>query len=469
MAEAGSRELQAGIDGDSPPSDPGTPVEKRVYIEVFGCQMNKLDGELLEAALLENGYSLTHDLGQAGVILYNTCAVRQHAEDRVFSNLGRLRFWKKRRPGLIIGLLGCIAQSQKGEIFRRFPHVDIVCGTGEFLRIPELIEKARKEGPQEALDLEARVKFERRRNLGPYPAQAYVSVMRGCDQACTFCIVPLTRGREASRPVGEIAGEVRALADQGVVEVTLLGQTVNSYGKRLEPGRRIGLHHLLHELDKIPGLARIRFVTSHPRFMTEDLVSAMADLEKVCEYLHLPVQSGSDAVLRRMLRGYTASRYRDVIDLCRTRIRNFTVATDFIVGFPGETEEDFAETCRLLEEVRFQGSFIFKYSPRPGTSAAGWPDDVPEEEKRRRNQVLLRIQERISGEIHRERIGKTVEILVEGASKKDPSRLTGRTGAFEIVVFPGNEAEGLAGKFLEVRITGATSLTLIGERVRGLT
>src|SRR5262245_8952037 len=310
---------------------PLAPPEKRVYFEVFGCQMNKLDAELMLAALLDDGYSVVDAVERAGVVLYNTCAVRQHAVDRVFSKLGRLRARKKKEPGLIVGLLGCVAQQDGRDLLRRFPQVDIVCGTGEFLRLPRLIERARRDGPLAALDLEGEVRIERRRNLGPHPAQAYISVMRGCDQACTFCVVPATRGKEVSRPVAEVVEEARALAGQGVVEVTLLGQTVNSYGKRLAPGRRIGLHHLLHELNKIRGLERSRFITSHPRFMTQDLIDAMADLEKVCEYLHLPFQSGSDAVLRRMLRTYTVARYRDVIARCRARIRNFAAATDVIV------------------------------------------------------------------------------------------------------------------------------------------
>ncbi len=439
--------------------------ERLVYIEVFGCQMNKLDAELMAGILLDHGYEVTEDIDQAGIILYNTCSVRQHAEDRVFSKIGRLRSRKRYQPKLIIGLLGCIAQSWKGEIFRRFPHVSIVCGTAEFPRLPQLIEEARQEGRVLAVDLRENVDVVRRRNLGPLPAQAYVSVMRGCDMACTFCIVPSTRGREVSRPVEEIAEEVRSLAGGGVAEVILLGQTVNSYGKRLAAGRKIGLHHLLQELNKIQGLERIRFITSHPRFMSEDLISAMADLEKVCEYLHLPVQSGSDLVLRRMRRGHTIDHYRKVIERCRRRVPNFAVATDFIVGFPGESPEDFSASCRLLEEIRFQGSFVFKYSPRPGTKAAEMADDVPNGVKQERNQVLLKLQERISDEIYRGRIGGVEEVLVEGVSKRDATRLTGRNRANQIVVFPGGESEGLAGKLVEVRITGATPLTLMGERV----
>jgi tRNA-2-methylthio-N6-dimethylallyladenosine synthase len=441
------------------------PVEKRVYFEVFGCQMNKLDAELMLGVLLESGYALTEDIDRAGVILYNTCAVRQHAVDRVFSRIGLLRLRKRRQPGLVIGLLGCVAQHEGGEILRRFPQIDIVCGTGEFLRLPELIETARRDGPVLAVSLERDVKIERKRNLGPHQAQAFVSVMRGCDQACTFCVVPATRGKEMSRPVAEVVEEVKRLVGEGVCEVTLLGQTVNSYGKRLAPNRKIGLHHLLHELQKVRGLERIRFITSHPRFMSGELIDAMADLEKVCPYLHLPVQSGSDAVLRRMLRTYTIAHYREVVARCRARIPGLALATDLIVGFPGETGQEFAETFRLMEEIRFQGSFVFKYSERPGTRAAAVADDIPEEVKRERNQTLLDLQERISREVYRQRIGGVEEVLVEGPSRTDPGRFTGRNRAQQIVVFPGEASQDLEGKMVSVRITGATALTLIGERV----
>jgi len=442
----------------------GTPWERRVYFEVFGCQMNKLDAELMLAALEEEGYRLTSDPRDAGVILYNTCAVREQAENRVFSRIGTLRRLKSKRPDLVIGVLGCSAQNHREAIFDRHPEVGIVCGTGEFLRLPELIQTARRTGRVAALDLSRSPVFTRTRNLGPSPFQAYVSVMRGCDQACTFCVVPRTRGKEVSRPVREIVEETKALVQGGVREITLLGQTVNSYGKRLAKGLAIGLEHVLHELDRIAGLERIRFITSHPRFMRPGLIEAMAGLDKVCEYLHLPVQSGSDDVLKRMLRTYTADHYRRVIVECRERIPGFALATDLIVGFCGETEAEFQETVRLVEEIRFDGAFIFKYSERKGTRAAEMSDDVPEDVKRDRNQILLKLMERIMLECHRERVGAVEEVLVEGPSKLDPKRLTGRSRAHRIVVFPGTVEEGLVGKLVGVKITGATPLVLVGER-----
>ncbi len=444
------------------------PWEKRVYFEVFGCQMNKLDAELMVGALEEEGYRLTDDVEDAGVVLYNTCAIREQAENRVFSKVGALKPLKRRRPELVIGVMGCSAQNHREEIFKRLPQVGIVCGTGEFLRLPELIDIARRDGRVAALklDLETTPRFTRTKNLGPNPFSAFVSVLRGCDQACTFCVVPKTRGKEISRPVREIVDEARSLVDGGVREITLLGQTVNSYGKRLAKGRSIGLQHVLYELNKIRGLERIRFITSHPRFMNPELIEAMGALEKVCEYLHLPVQSGADSVLKRMLRTYTIEHYRNIVAQCREKIPGFAIATDLIVGFCGETDEELQATVSLMEEIRFQGSFVFRYSEREGTRAAmDYADDVSEDIKRERNQLLLKLQQRISTEVYGERVGSTEEVLVEGPSRFDATRLTGRNRTNQIVVFPGRTDEGLAGKLVPVHIKSSTHLVLLGERV----
>ncbi len=470
MATSPALQIQKDLLTADHPSPARSPDERRrrVYFEVFGCQMNKLDAELMVGTLLEHGYEVTDRVEDAGAALFVTCSVRQHAEDRVLSKIGRLKQRKRRDRDFVIGLLGCMAQNRPDEIRQRHPHIDIICGTAEFLRLPRLLDEARgATSPIMAVDLTADLKFERRRNLGLNRFQAYVSVMRGCDQVCTFCVVPRTRGKEISRPIVEIVDEVKALVDDGVREVTLLGQTVNSYGKRLAPGRRIGLQHLLSQLDRIRGLRRVRFITSHPRFMSPDLIDAMADLESACEYLHLPIQSGSDPVLRRMLRTYTVERYRKIIEHCRSRIDGFALATDFIVGFPGETDDDFEKTCAILEEMRYQNSFVFKYSPRPETRAYDMPDDVPESVKQERNQRLLEIQKRISEEIYRERVGRVEEVLVEGPSKSDPARLAGRNRAHQIVVFPRNGRDDLAGEFVHVRIRDATALTLQGELVEG--
>jgi tRNA-2-methylthio-N6-dimethylallyladenosine synthase len=440
------------------------PRSKRVYFEVFGCQMNKLDAELMLGVLAQDGYVLTGDIEDAGVILYNTCAIREQAENRVFSKVSQLKSLKKSRPDTVIGILGCGAQNHQHALFERFPHVGIVCGPGEFLRLPEFIDEARDGRQVAALDLDQPVKFERRANLGPQPHHAYVSVMRGCDMACTYCVVPHTRGAEVSRSVREIVDEARALVDVGVREITLLGQTVNSYGKRLGRGREIGLQHVLHQLDKIAGLERVRFITSHPRFMNPDLIDAMASLPSVCEYLHLPVQSGSDAVLRRMQRSYSMSHYRKVIDACRERIPDLALATDIIVGFCGETDADFQETVDLMEETRFHGAFVFRYSERPRTSAAELVDDVPEEVKRERNQILLELQKQIGLEIHSRSISAEMEVLVEGISKRDKSRWSGRNRQQQIVVFPVQPGDDLVGKLVTVKIAEVTARVLVGAR-----
>ena len=481
-ASVGSKTLPAGALGDAlvdgAPQDAlltadasaAVPFERRVWIEVFGCQMNKLDSELLLDVLLDGGYALCDRLEDAGVILYNTCAIREQAENKVFSKVGQLKALKRRRPDVVIGVLGCGAQNHQHDIFRRYPHVGIVCGPGEFLRLPDLIDEARRVGQVAALRLDTPVRTRRTANLGPNPYQAFISVMRGCDMVCTYCVVPKTRGPEISRPVRDIIDEAKVLVDAGVREITLLGQTVNSYGKRLGRGRSIGLQHVLHELDKIAGLERIRFITSHPRFMNPELIDAMASLEKVTEYLHLPVQSGSDNVLRRMQRSYSTRHYRKVIEQCRERIPDLALATDWIVGFCGETDAEFEESVQLLREMRYQGSFIFRYSERAGTAAAALPDDVPEDVKRERNQILLDVQQEISREVYRASVGRETEVLVEGVSKKDANRWSGRNRRHQIVVFPkepaadGSSVPDLTGKLVPVRVVDATPLVLVGEQ-----
>ena len=445
--------------GEAPPA----PKERRVYFEVFGCQMNKLDAELMLETLLDAGYTLTHDPDEASVVLYNTCSIREHAEERVYSRLGALKRRKEREPELVIGLLGCIAQHHGKELNRRLPHVDMVVGTREFHRLPELIAEVRgSTRTLVATELDSPFQFHRRRNLNPNPFMAYVSVMRGCDQVCTYCIVPKTRGVEVSRPPEVILDECRRLADSGVREVMLLGQTVNSYGKRLDKG--IGLHTLLYGLEDIDGIERVRFITSHPRFMRRDLIEAMAECKKCCEYLHLPVQSGSNEVLRRMKRTYTRDWYLDRVARLRDAIPGLALATDFIVGFPGENDAEFEESVSLIREARFSQGFVFKYSPRPGTVAHGMSDDIPESVKKERNAVLLAELKKISEEEQLTFIGKRVEILVEGPSRSDPTRFMGRSRDHRIVVFPAPPDEP-RGVFAEIEIENATALTLQGRKV----
>jgi len=433
---------------------------KTVFFETFGCQMNKLDAELSLGLLQEEGYKIVDKVDEADVILFNTCSVRQHAEDKVYSHLGALKTLKKRHPEVIVGVLGCMAQKDGEAIFKRMPHVDLVCGTRMFSRLPEMLLKIRNHGSHVlAIDEDQIVNVKRAVTYRPNFYQAFVTVMRGCDNYCSYCIVPYVRGREISRTIADIKEEVQSLVLNGCKEVTLLGQNINSYGKGLRGNVTLG--NLLSELNELDGLDRIRFVTSHPADMSRDLIRTMSRLEKVCEYLHMPAQSGSDEVLKRMRRGYTADYYREFVRYARELIPHLTVASDFIVGFPGETEEDFQETVRLMEDIRFQNCFIFKYSPRTGTKAAELKDDVPDEKKRARNLKLLELQKKISLEENTKMIGKKVEVLVEGASKSDPNRLSGRTRQNHIVVFNGSQE--FVGKLVVVLIHEVTDLTLFGK------
>ena len=433
---------------------------KTVFFETFGCQMNKLDAELSLGLLQEEGYKIVDKVDDADVILFNTCSVRQHAEDKVYSHLGALKTLKKRHPEVIVGVLGCMAQKDGEAIFKRMPHVDLVCGTRMFSRLPEMLLKIRNHGSHVlAIDEDQIVNVKRAVTYRPNFYQAFVTVMRGCDNYCSYCIVPYVRGREISRTIADVKEEVQSLVSNGCKEVTLLGQNINSYGKGLDGNVTLG--NLLSELNELDGLDRIRFVTSHPADMSHDLIRTMSRLDKVCEYLHMPAQSGSDEVLKRMRRGYTAGYYRELISYARELIPHLTVASDFIVGFPGETEEDFQETVQLMEDIRFQNCFIFKYSPRTGTKAAELKDDVPDKTKRARNMKLLELQKQISLEENKKIIGKEMQVLVEGASKSDPNRLSGRTRQNHIVVF--NGSQDLGGKLAGVVIHEVTDLTLFGK------
>ena len=440
-----------------------TEPDPSVCIITFGCQMNKLDSQLLGAELRREGFRATDDPHEAGVVLYNTCSVRGHAEDRVLSHLGSWRRRARREPHFVLGVVGCMAQRLGEGLVAKFDHVRLVCGTRAFLRVPGYLRRilAGEGAIVDVADGDA-VRFDRDPATRTGPRRAYVSIMRGCDNFCSYCIVPHVRGREVSRPPSDVLREVRALAADGVREVTLLGQNVNSYGRGL-PGPGATLAELLAMLNDVAGLLRIRFVTSHPRDVSEELLDAVARLEKVCEHLHVPAQSGSDAVLARMRRGYTRARYLEMVRRAREAIPGLALAGDFMVGFPGETETEFGDTLDLMRRVRFHQTFVFKYSPRPGTRAARLADDVADAVKRERNQALLAAQERIDAERRAAMAGRCVEVLVEGRSKSDPTRLSGRTRQNDIVVFEGG-AE-LAGRLCRVRVAGASTLTLFGEPV----
>jgi tRNA-2-methylthio-N6-dimethylallyladenosine synthase len=460
-----------------------TQPRKKLYIETVGCQMNVLDSELVVARLRSQGYELTSDIETADAILYNTCSVRQHAEDKIYSALGRIKHLKRRKPELEIGVLGCMAQKDQEQILKRAPHVDIVVGPGQLAQVPQLLDRAREEKqPQLALSLartagsrdSIMASFEaydadREPALRPSPFQAFVRVMMGCDKFCTYCIVPSVRGPEQSRSPVAILGEARLLADSGVKEITLLGQTVNSYTFREGDGRTTRLSDLLYRIGELPGIERIKFITSFPTDMTDDLLQAVRDISKASRYIHVPAQSGCDVILRRMKRMYSVGFYEDMLLRMREMVPGIAVSSDFIVGFCGETEESFERTVGLVERARFKNSFIFKYSRRQGTKAdALYPDDVPEDVKKRRNNELLAVQTAISLEDNRELIGREMTVLVEGPSRSTTRRdgweggdqLSGRTACDRIVVFDG--PKHLVGSMIQVRIEDASAVTLFG-------
>jgi tRNA-2-methylthio-N6-dimethylallyladenosine synthase len=459
----------------------------KVYLETMGCQMNRLDSELVAAQLRRAGHEMVHDRKAADVVLYNTCSVRRHAEEKVYSRLGADVHRKRHhRPRLILGVLGCMAQ-QEGEGLRdRFPEVDVLCAPGQLARLAELIDRAAAGSPGVALDPDRQaarrgddhdldaLDLARDPCLTTTPQQAYVRVMKGCDSFCTYCVVPFVRGPERSREPARIVQEVRRLAEAGRTEITLLGQAVNRYRWRRDgPGRAdVRFSDLLGRVAAVEGIRRVRFVTSHPLDFTDDVLQAMRDLPNVCPFIHCPPQSGSDAVLKRMNRKYTRAQYDDLLDRARRTVPGVVLAGDFIVGFPGETEADHAASADLIRRSGFKNSFVFKYSPRPGTFAASnLPDDVPTAVKQRRNRELLAVQREVGLAHHRGYVGQSVEVLVEGASVRadkqaaaptpEATQLVGRTRGDHIVHFVGPRR--LAGQYVHVGITDATALALLGD------
>ncbi|MCC7399407.1 MAG: tRNA (N6-isopentenyl adenosine(37)-C2)-methylthiotransferase MiaB [Planctomycetes bacterium] len=454
----------------------------KYHLTSYGCQMNKLDSELVESRLRQRGYVAATGEADADVVLLNTCSVRQHAEDRVWSKLGTLRVRKRGQPGLVVGVLGCMAQEHQRYLLSRMPHVDLVVGPSAFGDIDQKVDEARARNARIAAEREpARTKHEvagagvvavgdgvsgdrivRDVRVRPHRSQAYVSVMRGCNMPCTYCIVPTTRGDEVSRPLADLVEEAQRLCDDGVTEITLLGQTVNAYGRDLK-GQEATLARLLRALHEIPALRRLAFITSHPNFLNQELIDTLAELPKLARYLHLPAQSGSNVVLKAMRRGYTVERYLARLEQLREKAPDIELHSDFIVGYPGETAAEFERTVELVQQVGFAQSYVFKYSPRPGTLAAELADDVPEAEKERRNAVLLAAQEAITARQLGALVGQTLEVLVEGESKVD-GRLSGRTVHHRLVHFDSRDA-GVVGQYVPVRITAALGHSLVGERL----
>lgn len=455
---------------------------QKLYIETVGCQMNVLDSEMVVASLRKHGYELAEQVEAADTILFNTCSVRENAEEKVYSNLAKLKKMKLEHPEKIIGVMGCMAQKDQQIVFDRAPYVDLIVGPGQLQRIPELLNNVRQgEGRQVAVSLgrkdgaqeqirRSHETFDPLRDptMRPTPFQAYLRIQIGCDKFCTYCIVPMTRGPEQGRPPAVILAEAQELARQGCKEITFLGQTVNSY-KYKEGEKVTRLADLLEMVHEVDGIERLKFVTSYPKDMTPRLLETVRDLPKCSTYLNAPAQSGSDAVLKRMKRGYTVADYFEMMDRINDIVPDASVSSDFIVGFCGETEEDFQQTVKLVERCRFKNSFIFKYSVRPGTRGAElYEDDVPEDVKLRRNNDLLAVQNAISQEDNLKFLGKRMEVLVEGPSKVSirkeetgPIRqMTGRTNCDRIVVWDGNERQ--AGNILPILIHDASSHTLFG-------
>ncbi len=458
-------------------------MSNKVYIETVGCQMNVLDSEMVIADLRRHGYEVVNSPKEADTILYNTCSVREHAEEKIYSALGTVRQLKERRPETTIGVMGCMAQKDQQIVFDRAPYVDVVVGPGQLHQLPVLLDKVRTghgrqlavslnrtDGTQESIR-RSHETFDPLRDptMRPTPFQAYLRIQIGCDKFCTYCIVPMTRGPEQGRSPRDIIAEARILADQGCKEITLLGQTVNSY-KYVEEGRVTRLADLLVSLHEIDGIERLKFVTSYPKDMSTELLETIRDYPKCSPYLHVPAQSGHNEVLKRMKRGYTIEDYLEMMDRIRCILPHAAVSSDFIVGFSGETEEEFQASVDLVERCRFKNSFIFQYSVRPGTKAAErLPDDVPQEVKARRNQELLAVTDRIALQDQRKLIGQAFDVLVEGPSKRtvragdqsDLVQMTGRTHDDRIVVFDGHRRQ--AGQILSIQIDDVTPHTMIGR------
>lgn len=441
-----------------------------VYIKTYGCQMNERDSEAVAAQLVAKGYTLAKSEATADVVLLNTCSVRDMAEQKALAKMTNvIGSAKKRRPDQIFGFMGCMAQSRGKELIDRLPDVDLVIGTQKFHRTADYLDELISGARAKVVDVEAEEKSEAaiREHLlngnAKKSVTAFVSIMQGCNQYCTFCIVPYTRGEERSRSIEDIVAECRNLVAHGVKEITLLGQIVTSYGKRDIPARdgKSAFVQLLEAVHEIEGLDRIRFTSPHPKGYGDDLVEAYARLPKLCESAHIPVQSGSDRMLKLMHRGYTRERFLGIIEKLRRTRPEMGISTDIIVGFPGETEEDFEQTLSLAREVEFDMAYIFKYSQRRDTPAADMPGQLSTKVKEERNQRLLETINEIAKRRYDALIGKQVQILVEGPSKKNPARMMGRTRCNRIVVFDGSERH--RGELMDVKIERAGSFTLYGD------
>lgn len=447
----------------------------RFFIKTYGCQMNERDSEQVARSLLDHGYEAAASEAEADVVLLNTCSVRDMAEQKALGKMGMLGRMARERPGAVFGFLGCMAQARGAELLKLAPHVDLVVGTQKFHRVAdyvtELVEKKRArrmDDPRVSIvDTDEETGSEetiREHTLRARQATAYVSIMQGCNMHCTFCIVPRTRGAERSRAIVEIVREVRDLVEQGVKEVTLLGQIVNLYGRHEFPkvGGKSPFVQLLGAVHEVGGLERLRFTSPHPIGFREDLIAALRDLPKLCEHVHLPLQSGSDRILKAMHRTYSVEKYLRLVDQIRAMRNNVALTTDVIVGFPGETDEDYEKTRDLMERVQFDNAFVFRYSKRSDTPAAEMSDQVEEQIKEARNHDLLGVVDAAAKRAGERLVGREVEILCEGPSKTNRTRLTGRTRTNKIVVFEGSDAD--IGQLVNVQVSHSTGFSLSGEK-----
>jgi len=446
---------------------------KKLYIKTFGCQMNEYDsGKMADLLHANDGMVMTNTPEDADVVLLNTCSIREKAEDKVFSDLGRLRELKKAKPDLLIGVGGCVASQEGQQIISRAPYVDVVFGPQTLHRLSDLITQRRETGrPQVDISFPEIEKFDHLPASRQTRGSAYVSIMEGCSKYCSYCVVPYTRGEEVSRPFDDVLTEVAGLAAQGVKEIVLLGQNVNAYLGRMGETEEIADFALLIEyIAEIPGVERIRFTTSHPKEFTQRLVDVYAKVPKLVSHLHLPVQHASDSVLSAMKRGYTALEYKSIIRKMRAVRPDLTLSSDFIVGFPGETDEDFAKLLKMVEELNFDNSFCFIFSPRPGTPAANLSDDTPYEVKLKRLQTLLALVESQANQISKNMLGNAERVLVEGMAK-DGVNLQGRAANNRVIHFtaPDADIESLIGQIVDIRITEVLNYTLRGDLIGELT
>jgi len=445
----------------------------RVYIKTYGCQMNERDSEQVASDLRHRGYSIVDNEHDADVVLLNTCSVRDQAEQKAIGKAGYLRKRKVENPNFVLGVMGCMAQNHGSTLVDRLPDLDLVVGTQKFHRVPDhldnLIQTMNGQGPRpdSIVDLEEEAGSQNaiRDHIGKKDqVSAFVSIMQGCNMNCAFCIVPKTRGRERARPIEEIVDEVVGLAEKGVKEVTLLGQIVTSYGRRDFPvvDGKSPFVQLLEKINDVKGIERIRFTSPHPRGFKQDLVEAYRDLPKLCEYVHLPLQAGCNKTLRAMNRPYTKERYLEIVDSLRAVVPHMYFSTDIIVGFPGETEADFDESAAFFDEIGYDMAYIFKYSIRTGTPAEVMPDQIPTEEKERRNQVLLDILSKSSLRRNESLVGSTQQVLVEGPAKRG-DKYTGKTRGFRNAIFDGSDR--LIGQLVDLKVDRATASTVYGDLV----